>query len=108
VANIMFVSVKERTRIIGIKKAIGAKSGYILLEFLIESIILCLLGGAIGLLLILGVLQVLTSQFESFQFVLSLNNVILGIVLSVTIGILAGMIPALQAARMDPVEAMRR
>jgi putative ABC transport system permease protein len=108
VANIMFVSVKERTRIIGIKKAIGAKSGYILLEFLIESIILCLVGGAVGLLLILGVLQLLTSQFESFQFVLSLNNVILGIVLSVTIGILAGMIPALQAARMDPVEAMRR
>ncbi|MFM8361643.1 MAG: ABC transporter permease, partial [Haliscomenobacter sp.] len=88
--------------------AIGAKSGYILLEFLIESIILCLVGGAVGLLLILGVLQLLTSQFDSFQFVLSLNNVILGIVLSVTIGILAGMIPALQAARMDPVEAMRR
>lgn len=108
VANIMFVSVKERTRIIGIKKALGAKSAYILLEFLIESITLCILGGIVGLVLILGVLQVLSSQFDSFEFVLSMGNVLLGVVLSVVIGVLAGMIPALQAARMDPVEAMRR
>ncbi|MFM8450156.1 MAG: ABC transporter permease [Haliscomenobacter sp.] len=107
VANIMFVSVKERTRIIGIKKALGAKSAYILLEFLIESIALCILGGVAGLVLILGVLAILTAQFDSFEFVLSMHNVILGIALSVVIGVLAGMIPALQAARMDPVEAMR-
>lgn len=107
VANIMFVSVKERTRIIGIKKALGAKSAYILLEFLIESIALCIVGGVVGLVLILGVLALLTAQFDSFEFILSMHNILLGLGLSIVIGVLAGMIPALQAARMDPVEAMR-
>ena len=78
-----------------------------MLEFLIESIALCILGGVAGLVLILGVLAILTAQFDSFEFVLSMHNVILGVALSVVIGVLAGMIPALQAARMDPVEAMR-
>ncbi len=108
VANIMFVTVKERTRIIGIKKALGAKFSHILLEFLIESIVLCILGGILGLLLILGTLALVSRAFTSFEFVLSLHNVVLGISLSAIIGVIAGMVPALQAARMDPVEAMRR
>lgn len=108
VANIMFVTVKERTRIIGIKKALGAKSAHILLEFLIESIVLCLLGGVLGLALVLVALTIISQAFTSFEFILSAGNIILGVSLSAIIGVLAGMIPALQAARMDPVEAMRR
>ncbi|MBX2929255.1 MAG: ABC transporter permease [Saprospiraceae bacterium] len=107
VANIMFVSVKERTGIIGIKKALGAKRFIILLEFLIESIILCLIGGAMGLLLVQIVITGL-SKIIDFELFLSSSNIILGVVTSVVVGILAGLIPAWQAARMDPVEAMRK
>ena len=107
VANIMFVSVKERTNIIGIKKALGAKPYIILLEFLIESIILCILGGILGLLFIFGLLAVLKDALP-YPIYLDVNNAIFGVVVSVIIGILAGLIPAFQAARMDPVEAMRQ
>ncbi|HOY16048.1 MAG TPA: ABC transporter permease [Haliscomenobacter sp.] len=108
VANIMFVSVKERTRLIGIKKALGAKRYIILLEFLIESIILCILGGLAGLALVIVAMAGLSQISDSFQLYLSFNNAALGIILSTVIGVLAGMIPALQASRMDPVEAMRK
>ena len=108
VANIMFVSVKERTNIIGIKKALGAKKYIILLEFLIEAIILCLIGGVIGLLLVAGVLKGISSIPDmAFEMYLSSGNVIIGLVGSAIIGILAGVIPAWQAARMDPVIAIR-
>ena len=108
VANIMFVSVKERTNIIGIKKALGAKKHIILLEFLIEAIILCLIGGVIGLLLVAGVLKVISSVPDmAFDMYLSSGNMIIGLVGSAIIGILAGVIPAWQAARMDPVIAIR-
>ncbi len=106
VANIMFVSVKERTALIGIKKALGAPRSYILLEFLIESVFLCVLGGIIGLLLVFGILQVLTIALD-FPMYLSPKNIALGLSLSIGIGLLAGVIPANQAARLDPVEAMR-
>ncbi|MEO1518092.1 MAG: ABC transporter permease [Bacteroidota bacterium] len=106
VANIMFVSVKERTNLIGIKKALGAKRYIILLEFLIESIILCILGGLIGLILIqLGV--VILTEVTGFQLYLSLNNIINGLLWSICIGILAGVIPAFQASLMNPVDAIR-
>lgn len=108
VANIMFVSVKERTRLIGIKKALGAKRYIILLEFLIESVILCILGGIAGLLLVMLTMYGLSQISDSFKLFLSVNNAALGIILSTVIGVLAGMIPALQASRMDPVEAMRK
>lgn len=108
VANIMFVSVKERTRLIGIKKALGAKRYIILLEFLIESIILCILGGLAGLLLVMGAMFGLSQISDSFQLYLSFGNAAFGIILSTVIGVLAGMIPAMQASRMDPVEAMRK
>ncbi|MCR9287523.1 MAG: ABC transporter permease [Bacteroidetes bacterium] len=107
VANIMFVSVKERTKIIGIKKAVGAKRHIILLEFLIESIILCLLGGAIGLALTQLVVSALSSAID-FEIYLDSKNVINGILISVIVGIIAGFIPAWQAAKMDPVVAMRK
>lgn len=106
VANIMFVSVKERTSIIGIKKAIGAKRGVILLEFLIESIILCIVGGILGLGLVAGALR-LVSQVFPFDMYLSAANVTLGVGVSIIVGIISGIIPAIQASNMDPVEAMR-
>lgn len=108
VANIMFVSVKERTRLIGIKKALGAKRYIILLEFLIESVILCILGGIAGLLLVMLAMYGLSQISDSFKLYLSVNNAAFGIILSTVIGVLAGMIPAMQASRMDPVEAMRK
>ena len=107
VANIMFVSVKERTSIIGIKKALGANNLIILFEFLIESIILCIIGGAVGLLFVLGIMKLITSSFDFYMF-LSVENVIWGLIWSVIVGILSGLIPAFIAARMDPVEAIRR
>lgn len=107
VANIMFVSVKERTNIIGIKKALGAKRFIILLEFLIESIILCLIGGAMGLLLVAMVTKILTIAI-GFNLYLDLGNILMGISFSVAIGVIAGFIPAMQASRLDPVVAMRQ
>ncbi len=107
VANIMFVSVKERTKIIGTKKAIGAKQYIILLEFLVESMILCLIGGLIGLGVTHLVLNLLTSVME-FEIYLDIDNILIGVILSLGIGVLSGFIPAFQAARMDPVEAIRK
>lgn len=106
VANIMFVSVKERTNTIGIKKALGAKSYVILLEFLIEAIILCLFGGLMGLGIVYLSLAVL-STFMPYEMFLSTGNLVFGISLSIFIGVISGLIPAYQAANMDPVEAMR-
>ncbi len=102
----MFVSVKERTNIIGIKKALGAKRYVILLEFLIESIILCLIGGIVGLALVYSIITALSNAIE-FEMYLSFGNMVLGVMVSVVVGIVSGVVPALQAARMDPVEAMR-
>ncbi|MFK8101075.1 MAG: ABC transporter permease [Saprospiraceae bacterium] len=106
VANIMFVSVKERTNIIGIKKALGAKRYVILLEFLIESIILCIIGGVLGLGLI-GLTTLALSQVADFDVFLSFSNMLLGVGVSIAIGLLSGIIPAHQASGMDPVDAIR-
>lgn len=106
VANIMFVSVKERTSIIGIKKALGAKRSVILTEFLIEAIILCLVGGVIGLIFVWGILKIV-SIFSAFEMYVSLSNMINTVLLSVIVGVIAGFIPAAQAASLDPVEAIR-
>lgn len=106
VANIMFVSVKERTNIIGIKKALGAKRYIILLEFLTESIILCIIGGIVGLILVVIVVSILSNTI-GFDMYLSSTNMIRGNVLSIVIGVMAGFIPAFQAASMDPVVAIR-
>ena len=107
IANIMFVSVKERTRLIGIQKSLGAKNNFILIQFLLESIILCLIGGLIGLLLVF-ILTNLINNFFDFTIFLSFKNIALGIIVSIIIGILAGIIPAFSASRLDPVNAMRK
>ncbi len=106
VANIMFVSVKERTNIIGIKKALGAKGNVILLEFLVESVILCVIGGVMGLVTVFGVLKVLSSV-TPFAMELSLSNAAFGVLTSIAVGIIAGIIPAFQASKMNPVDAIR-
>ena len=106
VANIMFVSVKERTGIIGIKKAIGAKSSVVLLEFLIEAIILCLIGGLMGIVMVYVSLKVI-SNFIPFAMGLDVGNLLFGVVISIIVGILAGVIPAYRASNLSPVEAIR-
>ena len=105
IANIMFVSVKERTKIIGIQKAIGAKKYFILLQFIFEAVVLSMLGGIIGLMLIfLG--TVIFSYVADMTISLTMANIILGLTISGVIGVLAGFIPALSASRLDPVNAM--
>ena len=106
IANIMFVTVKERTSIIGLKKAIGAKRRSILLEFLLEAAIICIMGGIIGLLLVYILTLVLTGIFN-FPVFISPGILSLAIGICISIGILAGIIPASIAARMDPVVAIR-
>jgi putative ABC transport system permease protein len=106
IANIMFVSVRERTNIIGIKKALGAKNYMILLEFLIESVILCLIGGVMGLLCVF-ITMIIANQVINLTFYLSMHNILLGLFVSVIVGILSGFLPALQASKMDPVSAIR-
>jgi len=106
IANIMFVSVHERTTQIGIQKALGAKNYFILLQFLFESIFLSLFGGLFGLLFVfLGVLAI-RYGFD-FDASLNLNNIIMAISVSLIIGLLAGLIPAIMASRLNPVEAIR-
>ena len=106
IANIMFVSVKERTNIIGIQKSLGAKSYFILLQFLIEAVFLCVMGGVIGILLVFGGTFLVKAALD-LDVVLNFQNIIIGIGTSITIGVISGIIPAWFAAKLDPVEAIR-
>ena len=106
VANIMFVTVRERTSQIGLKKAIGAKSRTILTEFLLESAFLCIIGGVIGLLLV-WILAMVLSSILPFPITIATNIITLALSICIGLGILSGIIPASIAARMDPVVAIR-
>jgi putative ABC transport system permease protein len=106
VANIMFVTVRERTSQIGLKKAIGAKKNTILTEFLLESAFLCVIGGLIGLLLV-WLLAMLLSSVMPFPIFIAPNIIILAFVICVLLGVISGIIPAFIAAKMNPVKAIR-
>ena len=106
IANIMFVSVKERTRVIGIQKSLGARNYFILEQFLFEAVFLALFGGIIGLIIVY-LLTLLVSNAFDFNLYLNQKNIILGITVSAVIGFVSGLIPAWNASRLDPVEAMR-
>jgi putative ABC transport system permease protein len=106
IANIMFVSVRERTSQIGIQKALGAKNHFILLQFLTEAVVLCLIGGLLGLFMVFGVIKIIVSTFD-FDLFLSAKNINQGIWISVIIGLVSGVFPALSAARLNPVDAIR-
>lgn len=104
IANIMFVSVKERTNIIGIQKSLGAKNYFILFQFLFEAVFLCLVGAAVGI----GLSYLVTFlDFDSFDIVMSVKNITIGVTVASVIGVAFGIIPAWSAAKLDPVIAIR-
>ncbi len=105
VMNVMLVSVTERTKEIGIRKALGAKRKDILIQFLIESLILCMLGGAIGVLLGMGIGNLL--QIFGFNFVASGKIIIISFLSSASIGLVFGIFPAYKASKLNPIEALR-
>ncbi|MBK9291810.1 MAG: ABC transporter permease [Bacteroidetes bacterium] len=106
IANIMFVSVKERTSQIGIQKALGAKNYFILVQFLLEAVFLAVMGGIVGLAIVF-LLALVVTLTTSFTLTLSLQNILLGLFVSGFIGLISGFLPAWSASRLDPVEAMR-
>jgi putative ABC transport system permease protein len=105
IANIMFVSVRERTNIIGIQKALGAKRFFILQQFLVESVLLSVIGGLLGVLMIFIATLVINYLYDLNMY-LTMANVFLAIFISGLIGIVAGYAPAYAAAKMNPVEAI--
>jgi putative ABC transport system permease protein len=105
--NITFVSVKERTREIGTRKALGARQRTILMQFLIEAVAICLVGGIIGLLLAYGLSMLIAFAVPDFPMSFSLDLVLIGMVTSVLTGIFSGFAPAYSAAKLDPVVALR-
>lgn len=104
VMNIMFVSVKERTKEIGIRKAVGAKRRTILMQFLIEAVIVCVVAGLIGVAISAGVAALINTFFTAY---LSMGTVILAFSICVGVGVVFGLVPAWNAARANPIEALR-
>lgn len=104
IANIMFVSVKERTSIIGLQKSLGAKNYFILFQFLFEAVFLSLIGGLAGLFLVYLITYI---PMGDLVVTLTIDNIVLGLGVATTIGLVSGIIPAAMAARMDPVTAIR-
>jgi putative ABC transport system permease protein len=107
IANIMFVSVKERTNLIGIQKSLGAKRRFILLQFLFEAVVLAVFGGLIGMFFVWLLAQGANWYLDDFDFVLSGWNMFIGTSVSIAIGLIAGILPAISASKLDPVEAIR-
>lgn len=106
IANIMFVSVRERTNIIGIQKALGARKSFILLQFVYEAVLLAVAGGAIGLVLVYIGTLIFNKVFPDFAISLTLYNIVKGLVISAVIGFISGLVPATTAANLDPVVAI--
>jgi putative ABC transport system permease protein len=106
IMNIMLVTVTERTREIGIRMAMGAKRKSIMLQFLVESVTLCVLGGLLGILLGSG-LSMLLAKFAGWQTYVTAGSVLLSFGFAATVGLVFGMMPARRAARLDPIEALR-
>lgn len=106
IANIMFVSVRERINIIGIQKSLGAKSYFILLQFLFESIFLALFGGILGLIIVFIISLIVTYGFD-MELIMTSGNILLGIIVSAIIGLFSGIVPAYSASKLNPVDAMR-
>ena len=107
IMNITYVSVKERTREIGTRKAVGARRRTILLQFLIEAVSICLVGGAVGLAVSWLLTTAVAAAFPSFPMRFSMGLVITGLIVSTLTGIFSGFAPALTASRLDPIEALR-
>jgi putative ABC transport system permease protein len=106
IMNIMLVSVTERTREIGIRKAVGARRSSILVQFLVEAIILCTLGGFIGIIMGIGIGN-LAGSFLNAHTAIPYDWVVIGLLLCVTVGVIFGTYPAYKAANLDPIEALR-
>jgi len=107
IANIMFVSVRERTKIIGVQKALGAKSSFILIQFLFEAIVLCVFGAILALVALEFMMFLVNVSGMGITLRVSFDRVMLAMSIAVVSGLIAGIAPALSAARMPPVEAMR-
>ncbi len=107
IMNITFVSVRERTREIGTRKALGARRRTILLQFLIEAVSICMLGGFVGIVFSFLLFQGVGVAFPSFPIEFSINLVLIGLIVSVITGVVSGFAPAWSASRLDPVQALR-
>lgn len=106
IANIMFVSVKERTPIIGIQKALGAKRYFILIQFLTEAVVLSVIGGIVGLVVVYAG-TLIVGYMDIMDISLSIGNITMGLIISAVIGVISGFVPSYTASRLDPVEAIR-
>jgi putative ABC transport system permease protein len=107
IANIMFVSVRERTKIIGIQKALGAKNNFILQQFLFEAVALCIFGALLAFGLIALIVALINAMDIGLTVGIYFSRFLTAMIIAVASGLIAGIAPALQAARMDPVDAMR-
>ncbi len=107
IMNIMLVSVTERTREIGLRLAVGARRRDVLLQFLVEALVLSLVGGAVGVLVGIGAARGLTT-FMDWPTVISADAVAMAFAIAATVGIVFGYYPARRASRLDPIEALRR
>jgi putative ABC transport system permease protein len=106
IMNIMLVSVTERTKEIGIRKSLGAKPQHILTQFLLEAVILCNIGGVVGVLVGFGLGNVVTA-FTSFDVVVPAHWAVIGLVFCSVVGIAFGLLPAIRASRLNPIDALR-